>query len=119
MSQIVVEPPHPAPASSFLLPRHLERFYALRVSLQVEYVEDLEEDESDIEDTAEWGGSYWGGPGSAAGGARGAGARRGDSDSEGHEEDDDGEITCCCCFHRWLMFVGVRPLHKKQEDNRP
>lgn len=62
---------------------------------QVEYVEDLEEDESDIEDTAEWGGSYWGAPG--AGGPPGAGARGVDSDSEEAEEDDDGEPTCCCC----------------------
>lgn len=66
---------------------------------QVEYVEDLEEDESDIEDAAEWGGSYWGAPGS-----EGAGGRRGgdgDSESEeGDDDDDEGEIFCCClhCF---------------------
>ncbi len=54
---------------------------------QVEYVEDLEEDDSDIEDTAEWGGSYWGAPGSA-GGQQGAEARGGDSDSEQVDEED-------------------------------
>lgn len=49
-------------------------------------MEDLEEDESDIEDTAEWGQSYWGAPGPA--GSQ-QGARGGDSDSD--EDEDDGE----------------------------
>lgn len=61
---------------------------------QVEYVEDLEEDESDIEDAAEWGDSYWG---SAVGGREGEGGVEGDSngdsdvDSEGDGDDDDDE----------------------------
>ncbi|CAM9459024.1 unnamed protein product [Pylaiella littoralis] len=55
---------------------------------EVEYVEDLEEDDSDIEDTAEWGGSYWGAPGPKAG----AGTK-GDNDSEDDAEDDDDDET--------------------------
>lgn len=59
-------------------------------------MEDLEEDESDIEDTAEWGGSYWGAPGSEdAGGRRGGG---GDSDSEEDDDDDDGEAISLAVF---------------------
>lgn len=60
---------------------------------QVEYVEDLEEDDSDIEDAAEWGGTYWG----ALGSARGEGVdmlrgEEGDERDSGDEgDDDDGE----------------------------
>lgn len=80
-------------------------------------MEDLEEDESDIEDTAEWGGSYWGAPGSA-GALQGAGARGGDSDSEDGAEDDEGEkmprrrryrpCQLCCCSCRLALLLTVR-----------
>lgn len=59
-------------------------------------MEDLEEDESDIEEAGEWGGSYWGAPGTG----------RGDEDEEDGEEDSDGEgegacelfVVSCWCF---------------------
>lgn len=78
----------------------------------MEYVEDLEEDDSDIEDTAEWGGSYWGAPGPKAG----AGAK-GDNDSEEDDaedddaEDDDGEginrrvVVSRCVFFFVFEFI--------------
>lgn len=59
-------------------------------------MEDLEEDESDIEDAAEWGGSYWGAPGSKDAGGRRSGG--GDSDSEEDDGDDDGEAISLVVF---------------------
>lgn len=77
-------------------------------------MEDLEEDESDIEDTAEWGGSYWGAPGSgsADGGSQGARARGAGSDSEedGEDGDDDDDGETSCCRPLFGTVVGISPL---------
>lgn len=48
-------------------------------------MEDLEEDESDIEEAGEWGGSYWGAQGTEGG----------DEDEDG-EGDSDGEGNGAC-----------------------
>lgn len=94
----------PRQGSVFFVQAGTFRRYIVR---QVEYVEDLEEDESDIEDAADWGGTYWGAPGSKAA----AGGDGEDSDSErdeddGDHEDDDGEFLNL----KVLLFLNFKVL---------
>ena len=65
----------------------------------MEYVEDLEDDESDMEDTAEWGGAYWGARAPAREEQRANGGQgdesQNDSDGEDDAEDGNGENLLC------------------------
>lgn len=89
--------------AAFLVNEELTFFPRL---LQVEYVEGLEEDDSDIEEAGEWGGSYWGAPE--------AGRGREDSDGDSDGEGDGGKVwwyqsprVFFFCFPRLCFSVSV------------